>query len=79
MRSGIALLVCVGLVCGGLAGCGEAGGPPLVSAQYPPGTGEVNSKSEPQPLGSLPPGAANIGPGPGGFQPNYLSWTFGAR
>jgi hypothetical protein len=79
MRSPIALLVCLGLGGCGLGLGGEAGGPPLVSAQYPPGTGPVNGKSEPQPLGSLPAGAANISSGPGGYQPNYLSWTFGAR
>ena len=67
------------LLCLPLAACGEPGGAPLVSAQYPPGTGMVNSQSEPQPINSLPPGAANIAPGPGATQPNYLSWTFGAR
>ena len=67
------------LLCLTLAGCGEPGGTPLVSAQYPPGTGAVNSNSEPQPINSLPPGAANFGPAPGVTQPNYLSWTFGAR
>ena len=76
--SRLILLACLALP-GALAGCGQPGGAPLVSAQYPPGTGEVNSKSEPQPLNSLPPGAANFSRGPGGYQPNYLSWTFGAR
>jgi hypothetical protein len=67
------------LGCLALAGCGEPGGAPLVSAQYPPATGEVNSHSEPQPLNSLPVGAANLGTAPGAVQGNYLSWTFGAR
>ena len=62
-----------------LAGCGGPGGAPLVSAQYPPGTGVVNANSEPQPLNSLPRGAANFGTAPGAYQPNYLAWTFGAR
>jgi hypothetical protein len=62
-----------------LAGCGAPGGAPLVSAQYPPGTGVVNAQSEPQPLNSLPPGAANRGTAPGATEGNGLSWTFGAR
>ena len=67
------------LICLALAGCGEPGGAPLVSAQFPPGTGMVNANSEPQPINSLPPGAANRSPFPGATQPNYLTWTFGAR
>ena len=63
----------------GLAGCGVPGGAPLVSAQYPPGTGAVNDASEPQPVNSLPPGASNPGAGPGAVQPNYGSLTFGTR
>ena len=54
-------------------------GPPLVSAQYPPGTGAVNANSEPQPLNSLPPGAANVGPGVGQTSPNFLSFKIGGR
>ena len=65
------------LACLGTAGCGGPGGPPLVSGQFPPST--LASNSEPQPLGSLPRGAANFGTAPGAYQPNYLSWTFGAR
>ena len=61
-----------------LAACGVPGGPPLVSAQYPPGTGLVNAKSEPQPLNSLPPGAANFSPAPGATQPSYAAITFNA-
>jgi hypothetical protein len=72
------LLACLALPAA-LAGCIAPGGAPLVSAQYPPGTGVVNAQSEPQPLGSLPPGAANSGRGPGAAQGNGLSWTFGAR
>ena len=67
------------LVCLAVGGCGMPGGTPLVSAQYPPGTGLVNNQSEPQPINSLPPGAANISPAPGATEPNYLSWTFGTR
>ncbi len=64
------------LVCLALAGCGEPGGAPLVSAQFPPGTGVVNDASEPQPINSLPYGAGNYSPAPGGLQPNYGSITF---
>ncbi len=61
-----------------LTGCGQPGGAPLVSAQYPPGTGAVNRNSEPQPLNSLPVGAANLSSAPGAVQPNYLAYTFPA-
>ena len=67
------------LACLALGGCGVPGGAPLVSAQYPPGTGLVNAQSEPQPLNSLPVGAANITSAPGATAPNYLSYTFTAR
>ena len=60
----------------GLAACGVAPGPPLVSAQSPPGTGALNTQSQPQPLGSLPPGAATSGSGVGQTWPNYLQGTF---
>jgi hypothetical protein len=64
----------------GLAGCGvQGGGASLVSAQYPPGTGAVNDQSQPQPINSLPPGAANSGPGFAATQTSYGSFTFGAR
>jgi hypothetical protein len=56
-----------------LASCGAPNGPPLVSAQYPPGTGLVNAASTPQPLNSLPRGAANFSRAPGGVQPDYAS------
>jgi hypothetical protein len=59
-----------------LAACGAPNGPPLVSAQSPPGTGVVNAASFPQPLNSLPPGAANYSPAPGGTQPSYASLRF---
>ena len=59
-----------------LTACAAPSGPPLVSAQYPPGTGLVNSHSEPQPLNSLPPGAANFSRAPGAVQFNYGSLTF---
>ncbi len=56
---------------------GVPGGAPLVSGQSPPGTGLVNGRSQPQPLNSLPPGAANLGNGgPTEVQRNYSSWTF---
>ena len=63
----------------GLSGCGEPTGPSLVSAQFPAGTGLVNDASEPQPPGSLPPGAANSSPAPGGSQTDFFSKTFGTR
>ena len=63
-----------------LGACGFIGrGPDLVSAQTPPGTGNVNDASEPQPPGSLPPGAAVSGPGPYATQRNYLTFTPGHR
>ena len=58
-----------------LAACAAPSGEPLVSAQFPPGTGMVNAASEPQPLNSLPPGAANFSRAPGGTQPNFASLT----
>lgn len=60
-----------------VAGCALPGGEPLVSAQFPPGTGEVNASSEPQPLNSLPPGAANFAATPFATQPNFLSFKIG--
>jgi hypothetical protein len=61
-----------------LAGCGAPGGAPLVSAQTPPGAGLVNSSYEPQPIDSLPPGAAGLGrPSPFTTAPDYLAYTFG--
>ena len=62
-----------------LAACTLPGGEPLVSAQFPPGTGEVNANSEPQPLNSLPPGAANFADTPFATQPNFLSFKLGGR
>lgn len=70
------ILCCLSLL--PLVGCGSPGGQPLVSAQFPPGTGQVNVASEPQPLNSLPPGAANFSTAPGATAPNYLSFTFKA-
>ena len=61
-----------------VAGCAEPVGQPLVSAQFPPGTGAVNVASEPQTLNSLPPGAANFSTAPGATAPNYLSFAFKA-
>ncbi len=75
MRWPLPLLVLPLLVL--LAGCGRPTGPALVSAQSPPGTGMVNDNSEPQPPGSLPPGAANPGPGVGATQPSYLNLRLG--
>ena len=59
-----------------LAACGMPNGPPLVSAQSPPGTGLVNAASEPQPINSMPPGAGNYSSAPGGIQPDYGSVAF---
>ncbi len=56
-----------------LAGCGQPGGPTLVSTQYPPGTGVVNVNSPMQSLNSLPPGAANRSRAPGATAPDYAS------
>ena len=63
----------------GIAACSDAG-PPLVSAQSPP---SINSAaSEPQPVGSLPPGAANPGAAgitdaaEGSTHPSYVGRTF---
>lgn len=57
-----------------LAGCGVGlGGPPLASTQSPPEGAATGSKAEPQPLGSLPPGAAT------GLQPSGLAVTFAPR
>lgn len=65
------------LGCLGLGGCVvPPGGPTLVSAQFPPGTGAVNDASQPQPIGSLPVGAANLSLAPGATQPSYGSFTF---
>ena len=52
-----------------LAGCGEPGGQPLVSAQNPPAVNAANS--QPQPLNSLPDGAGSTAPGT--THPSYLS------
>ena len=59
-----------------LAACGPPNGPPLVSTQFPPGTGVVNAHSPAQSANSLPPGAANVSPAPGGLQPSYGSIGF---
>jgi len=59
-----------------LAGCGAPNGPPLVSAQFPPGTGVVNANSIAQSANSLPRGAANFSYAPGGVQPSYGSIGF---
>lgn len=73
-RRSLALVALVAL----LPGCAGVGGPALVSAQSPPGTGAVNSNSEPQPVGSLPPGAANSSVNiPTSYQPNNVAFTFG--
>ncbi len=58
-----------------LAGCnGHFGGPPLISAQSPASAG--SAASEPQPVNSLPPGAAGQATGPNATQPNEASYTF---
>jgi len=59
------------------AACGGVpSGPPLVSTQFPPGTGVVNVNSPFQSLNSLPPGAANFARGPGSTAPDYGSIVF---
>ena len=61
-----------------LSGCGEPGGPPLVSAQSPAGVGQVNTNAQPQPINSLPPGAEGLpASSPFATAPDYLSYTFG--
>jgi hypothetical protein len=53
-----------------LSACAPPTNQPLVSAQFPPGTA---AHSEPQPLTSLPPGAANLSSAAGATSPNYAS------
>ncbi len=62
-----------------IAGCSLPEGQPLVSAQYPPGTGEVNANSEPQSANSLPVGAGNYAATPFATQQNFLSFKIGGR
>jgi hypothetical protein len=65
----------IGLVLLGLAACAPPTSPPLVSTQSPPGTGLVNAHSPLQTLNSLPPGAANLAPGPFATAPDYANIT----
>ncbi len=64
--------VVAGLVLLLLTGCGEPGKAPLVSAMSPPGQGR---NTEPQPIGSLPAGAATTGPGPNATHPAFGTLT----
>ena len=48
-------------------------------AQSPPGTGDVNTSSEPQAVNSLPVGAANYAATPFATQRNFLSFKIGLR
>jgi hypothetical protein len=74
----VRVLVLAALAALPLAGCGVPGGERLVSTQTRPGTGLVGSASEPQPVNSLPPGAAGRPQrGPFASAPDYLSVTFG--
>jgi hypothetical protein len=58
-----------------LAGCNtQFGGPPLISGQSPQSA--QSAASEPQPVGSVPPGFFGIGNGPTATAPNYASVTF---
>lgn len=66
-----ALVAVLGLLA--LGACAAPNNPPLVSTQYPPGTGMVNANSPLQTLNSLPPGAANRGAGPLSVAPDYMS------
>ncbi len=60
------------LLCLMLGGCGvKLGSLPLVSGQSP--ASAESAANEPQPVGSLPPGAAGIGRGPNATEPNRLS------
>ncbi len=60
------------VLCLALGGCGaRLGGPPLLSGQSPAAAEAAGS--EPQPVGSLPRGAAGIGRGPNAAEPNRLS------
>ena len=72
------LLLCL-MPLASIAGCSLPEGQPLVSAQFPPGTGDVNANSEPQSLTSLPVGAANLAATPFATQPNFLSFKIGGR
>lgn len=67
-----------GLALIGLGACAAPTHPPLVSTQFPPGTGLVNRSSPLQTLNSLPPGAANLGPGSMAVAPDYASIKFRA-
>ena len=62
-----------------LGGCGVPANPPLVSAQTPPAVGAVGSAGMPQPINSLPPGAAGRPWTVNSVHPDYLSATFGRR
>ncbi len=68
----IAVLAC--LVA--FAGCTAPPGPPLLSTQFPPGTGVVNSNSPFQSANSLPPGAANVSTAPGATSPDVARLAF---
>ena len=74
MRTAVAAMVLLSLT----ACAGIPTGPVLVSTQYPPGTGQVNAHAPAQTLNSLPPGAANYSPAPGGTWPDYGAVTFRA-
>ncbi len=71
----------LGLVClACLAGCNTTvapnvalGGPALISGKSPPAA--LAAHSEPEPVNSLPPGAAGIGAGPLATAPNIASAT----
>ena len=71
--------LCCLIFCAAIAACSLPEGQPLVSAQFPPGTGDVNAASEPQSLNSLPLGAANVAPTPFATQANFLSFKIGGR
>ena len=72
------LLLCLAPLAA-VSGCSLPEGERLVSAQFPPGTGDVNASSEPQSLNSLPPGAANLAATPFATQPSFLSFQIGGR
>ncbi len=78
MTSSARLLLCL-VPLAALAACSVPEHQVLVSAQFPPGTGDVNANSEPQSPNSLPVGAANWAATPFATQPNFLSFKIGGR
>jgi hypothetical protein len=72
------LLLCL-IPLAAITGCSIPEGQSLVSAQFPPGTGDVNAASEPQPVNSLPVGAGNSAATPFATERNFLNFKIGGR